>query len=72
MTIDYEPGESRTGLFGGNSNWRGPIWFPVNVLLADALRTYGHYLGDEIRVEVPTGSGTSMTLVEAADEIDVG
>ena len=70
MTIDYEPGESRSGLFGGNSNWRGPIWMPVNVLLADALRIYGHYLGDEIRVEVPTGSGTSMTLVDAADEID--
>ena len=70
MTIDYEPGESRSGLFGGNSNWRGPIWFPVNVLLADALRTYGHYLGDEVRVEVPTGSGTPMTLVEAADVID--
>ena len=48
MTIDYEPGESHSGLFGGNSNWRGPIWMPVNVLLADALRTYGHYLGDEV------------------------
>src|SRR5262249_39543911 len=47
MTIDYEPAESRTGLFGGNSNWRGPVWFPPNVLLADALRTYGEYFGDE-------------------------
>jgi hypothetical protein len=70
MTIDYEPGESRSGLFGGNSNWRGPIWMPVNVLLADALRTYGGYFGDDLRVEVPTGSGTSMTLADAAAEID--
>ena len=69
-SVDYEPAESTSPLFGGNSNWRGPIWMPVNVLLADALRTYGHYLGDQIRVEVPTGSGTSMTLVDAADEID--
>ena len=46
LSIDYEPGESRTGLFGGNSNWRGPVWFPVNVLLADTLRTYAGYLPD--------------------------
>ncbi|MGH2867823.1 MAG: MGH1-like glycoside hydrolase domain-containing protein, partial [Solirubrobacteraceae bacterium] len=70
VSIDYEPGESRTGLFGGNSNWRGPIWFPVNVLLADALRTYHSYLGDEQTVEVPTGSGTRMTVAQAADLID--
>jgi hypothetical protein len=69
-SIDYEPGESRTGLFGGNSNWRGPIWLPVNVLIADALRTYGRYLGDAVTVEVPVGSGRRMTLSEAANEID--
>jgi hypothetical protein len=70
LSIDYEPGESRTGLFGGNSNWRGPVWFPVNVLLADALRTYHGFLGDGFSVEVPTGSGVAMTLAAAADLID--
>ncbi len=70
LSIDYEPGESRTGLFGGNSNWRGPVWFPVNVLLADALRTYHGFLGDEFTIEVPTRSGQSMTLAAAADLID--
>jgi hypothetical protein len=69
-TIDYEPGESRTGMFGGNSNWRGPVWFPANVLLADALRSYGAYLGSEVLVEVPHGSGRRLTLADAADEID--
>jgi hypothetical protein len=69
-SIDYEPGESRTGLFGGNSNWRGPIWLPVNVLLADALRTYGQYLGGDVTVEVPTGSGNRLTLTQAAAAID--
>jgi Glycogen debranching enzyme len=69
-SIDYEPGESRSGLFGGNSNWRGPIWFPVNVLLADALRRYGTFLGDSLTVEVPVGSGHRLTLVEAASELD--
>ena len=58
------------GLFGGNSNWRGPIWFPTNVLLADALRTYDGYLGDGFTVEVPTGSGQQRTLAAAADVID--
>jgi hypothetical protein len=71
-TIEYEPGESRTGLFGGNSNWRGPVWFPVNVLLADKLRTYGRHFGDSFRIEIPTGSGQLKTLVEAADLIDGG
>ena len=69
LSIDYEPGESRTGLFGGNSNWRGPVWFPVNVLLADALRGYHRYLGDAFTVEVPTGSGRLLTLADAADVI---
>jgi hypothetical protein len=70
FSIDYEPGESRTGLFGGNSNWRGPIWLPVNVMLADALRAYGDHLGDAFKVQLPAGSGRMMTLREAADEID--
>ena len=71
-SIEYEPGESRTNLFGGNSNWRGPIWFPVNVLLADKLRTIGRHFGDAFQIEIPTGSGKLHTLVEAADIIDNG
>jgi hypothetical protein len=65
-SIDYEPGESRSAIFGGNSNWRGPVWMPVNVLLADAIRCYGDFVGDDMRIEVPTGSGTKLTLGEAA------
>jgi hypothetical protein len=68
-TLDYEPGESTSGLFGGNSNWRGPIWFPVNYLLLETLRVYHRYLGDAFTVECPTGSGTRMTLAEVADEL---
>ncbi|GAA4966332.1 MGH1-like glycoside hydrolase domain-containing protein [Kineococcus glutinatus] len=71
-SIEYEPGESRTPLFGGNSNWRGPVWFPVNVLLADKLRTYGRFFGDSLTIEIPTGSGQRRTLTEAADLIDNG
>ncbi|MCW2542126.1 MAG: glucosidase [Frankiales bacterium] len=70
MSIAYTPGESDSGLFGGNSNWRGPVWFPPNVLLADAIRLFGTGRGESLRVEVPTGSGRSCTLVEAADELD--
>ncbi len=70
FTIDYEPGESTSGLFGGNSNWRGPVWFPVNVLLADALRKYAGYFGDSMTVPVPTGSGTRLSLDKAAELID--
>ena len=55
--VDYEPGESTTGLFGGNSNWRGPIWFPINYLLIEALERYHHFYGDDFKVECPTGSG---------------
>ncbi|MFI7586843.1 MGH1-like glycoside hydrolase domain-containing protein [Spongisporangium articulatum] len=71
-SIEYEPGESRTGLFGGNSNWRGPVWFPVNVLLADKLRAYGRHFGDSFTIEIPTGSGNVCTLQQAADVIDNG
>jgi hypothetical protein len=67
--LDYEPGESTTGLFGGNSNWRGPIWFPVNYLLVGVLRVYHRYLGDSFTVECPTGSGVEMTLEQVADEL---
>ena len=65
-TVGYEPAESRTGLFGGNSNWRGPIWFPVNYLLIEALQTFHHYYGDDFTVECPTGSGQHLTLAEVA------
>jgi hypothetical protein len=67
--VDYEPAESSTGLFGGNSNWRGPIWFPVNFLLIESLQKYHFYLGDSFKVECPTGSGKMMTLWEVAGEI---
>ena len=67
--MDYEPGESSTGLFGGNSNWRGPVWFPVNFLLIEALQKFHHYWGDEYKVECPTGSGVFMTLWQVAAEL---
>jgi hypothetical protein len=64
--VDYQPGESPTGLFGGNSNWRGPVWFPVNFLLIESLQKFHHYLGEDFKVECPTGSGKLMTLWEIA------
>jgi len=67
--VDYEPAESSTGLFGGNSNWRGPIWFPLNFLLVESLQKFHHYLGDDFKVECPTGSGNMLTLWEVAAEI---
>jgi len=67
--VTYEPGESSTGLFGGNSNWRGPIWFPVNFLLVESLQKFHHYLGDGFTVECPTGSGRHLTLWQVAEEI---
>jgi hypothetical protein len=67
--VDYTPGESTTGLFGGNSNWRGPIWFPLNFLIIEALERYHHFYGDSLTVELPKGSGRSATLQDAADEI---
>src|SRR4029434_9736863 len=67
--VGYEPGESSTGLFGGNSNWRGPIWFPPNVLLIESLQRFHYYLGDEFKVECPTGSGQLMNLSEVAAEL---
>lgn len=67
--VDYEPAESTSGMFGGNSNWRGPIWFPVNYLIIESLQKFHHYFGDELKVECPTGSGQFMTLQEVANEL---
>jgi hypothetical protein len=67
--VDYEPGESATGLFGGNSNWRGPIWFPLNYLLIEALERYYHFYRNSLLVEFPTGSGKTMNLKQVADEL---
>jgi hypothetical protein len=68
-SLNYEPAESTSGLFGGNSNWRGPVWMPVNYLLVEVLRVYHRYLGSEFKIEFPTGSGVSHDLAEVADEI---
>jgi hypothetical protein len=67
--VRYEPAESSTGLFGGNSNWRGPIWFPINYLLIEALQKFHHYFGPGFEVECPTGSGRMMTLAQVAAEL---
>jgi hypothetical protein len=69
LRVQYLPAESNTGLFGGNSNWRGPIWMPVNLVLVRALLQFYEYYGDEFKVECPTGSGRQMTLFEVAREI---
>jgi len=67
--VDYEPAESSTGMFGGNSNWRGPVWFPLNFLTAGALDRYHGFFGDELRVEYPVGSGRRLTLAEVAADL---
>jgi hypothetical protein len=67
--VTYEPAESSTGLFGGNSNWRGPIWFPTNYLMIESLQKYHHYYGEGYRVECPRGSGQRLTLNEVAAEL---
>jgi hypothetical protein len=67
--VDYEPGESNSSLFGGNSNWRGPVWFPINYLLIEALERYHHFYGNTLTVECPTGSGNRMNLQQVADEL---
>jgi hypothetical protein len=67
--VEYEPAESSTGLFGGNSNWRGPVWFPVNYLLIESLQKFHYYLGDSFLVEYPTGSGRKLPLDEIAREL---
>jgi hypothetical protein len=71
LEVRYAPGESDQALFGGNSNWRGPVWFPVNYLLIEALKRYHHFYGETLRVECPTGSGRKMTLLEVAQELEL-
>ncbi|MEO5754361.1 MAG: glucosidase [Chthoniobacterales bacterium] len=67
--VEYEPAESQSGIFGGNSNWRGPVWFPINYLLIESLQKFHHYYGDDFKVECPTGSGQFMTLDQVANEL---
>jgi hypothetical protein len=69
MTVAYQPAESDSGLFGGNSNWRGPIWFPVNYLIIESLQKFHHYYGDDFTIECPTGSGEYITILGIADEL---
>jgi hypothetical protein len=68
-TLQYEPAESTSAVFGGNSNWRGPVWMPVNYMLAEVLRVYHRYLGADFKVESPTGSGQMRNLAEVADDL---
>jgi hypothetical protein len=68
-SVTYVPGESNTSVFGGNSNWRGPVWFPLNALIVEALERYHHFYGDSLKVECPTGSGRMMNLKSVAREI---
>ena len=69
MSVPYQPGESNSGLFGGNSNWRGPIWFPVNFLIVESLQKFHHYYGDDFKVECPSSSGHYLTIDEVAQEL---
>jgi hypothetical protein len=69
LSVSYQPAESDSGLFGGNSNWRGPIWMPVNYLLIESLQKFHHYYGDDFQVECPTGSGNLMTILGVAEEL---
>jgi hypothetical protein len=68
-TVGYEPGESTSGLFGGNSNWRGPIWMPVNYILIEAVRRFAEFFGDDLQVEFPANSGRMATLAAVADDL---
>jgi hypothetical protein len=67
--VNYEPGESMTDMFGGNSNWRGPIWFPMNYLLIESLQKFDFYYGDSFKIEFPTGSGKTLTLWEVSQKL---
>ena len=68
-TIRYDPGDSTSDIYGGNSNWRGPVWMPINYIIIQSIRTYGDFYGDTLKVECPTGSGVMMNLCEVADEL---
>lgn len=68
-SVSYNPAESDSGMFGGNSNWRGPIWFPVNYLLIESMQKFHHYYGDDFKIECPSGSGKMVTILEAAQEL---
>ncbi len=69
-SVEYEPGESKSGMFGGNSNWRGPIWFPMNYLIIESLQKFDHYYGEDFKVEFPTGSERMLTLWEVSQELE--
>ena len=69
LSIGYEPGDSQTAIFGGNSNWRGPVWFPMNWVIIRALLRLDYYYGESFTVEFPTGSGRRLTLAQAAQEL---
>jgi hypothetical protein len=69
FTVGYQPAESDSGLFGGNSNWRGPIWFPVNYLIIESLQRFHHYYGDDFKIEYPTNSGVYVTIEDVANEL---
>jgi hypothetical protein len=69
FTVEYTPGESNTSLFGGNSNWRGPIWMPMNFLIIESLERFHHYYGDDFKVEFPTRSGNYITILQVAEEL---
>jgi hypothetical protein len=71
FSVEYQPAESMSGLFGGNSNWRGPIWMPVNFLIIESLQKFHHYYGNDFKVECPTGSGRYLTIEEVAAELSV-
>ena len=68
-TITYDPGDSTSDIFGGNSNWRGPVWMPINYLIIQSIRRYGEFYGDSLQVECPKGSGVQMNLCQVADEL---
>jgi hypothetical protein len=69
LKVEYEPAESKSDVFGGNSNWRGPIWFPVNYLIIESLQKFHHYYGDDFKIECPTGSGRYLTINGVAEEL---